>query len=77
MFNKLWRKTVEVIKTNVIDRLKSDAAKELQEEFEKKAKEKIKSKMRDLENAKKLRRRWRCRRCRWFLHPIVGECTGP
>lgn len=44
---------MEIVKTNIIDKLKSDAAKELQAEFEEKAKNKIKTKLRDLELAKK------------------------
>jgi hypothetical protein len=50
----IGRKIMEVIKTSVIDKLKSQAAKEIQEEFEEKARIKIKSKMRDLELAKKI-----------------------
>ena len=45
---------MEIIKTNLIDKLKSQAAKEIQEEFEEKARIKIKSKMRELELAKKI-----------------------
>lgn len=45
---------MEVVKKNVIDRLKSEAAKEIQAEFEDRAKHKIKNKLRDLEIAKKV-----------------------
>ena len=44
---------MEIIKSNVIDKIKSDAAKELQAEFEDKAKNLIKTKLRGLELAKK------------------------
>jgi len=44
---------MEVIKTTIIDKLKSEAAKELEAEFNEKAKNKIKCKMRELELAKK------------------------
>lgn len=45
---------MEVIKTNMLDKLKSDAAKEIQAEFEEKAKAQIKCKMRALEIAKQV-----------------------
>ena len=45
---------MEVVKSNTIDRLRSEAEKELENEFERRAKEKIKIKLRDLKNAKKL-----------------------
>lgn len=54
MFTKKVGKIMEVIKTSVIDKLKSEAAKEIQAEFEEKAKSKIKGKLRDLEMAKKV-----------------------
>jgi len=47
-------KIVEIIKTSNIDKLKSEAAKEIQAEFEASAKLKIKNKMRDLEMATKV-----------------------
>lgn len=45
---------MKLIKDNLIDKLKSDAAKELQEEFEERAKNKIKQKLRDLELARRV-----------------------
>jgi hypothetical protein len=53
-FLKKVEKIMEVIKTSVIDKLKSEAQKEIQAEFEERAKAKIKSKLRDLEMAKKV-----------------------
>lgn len=50
----LKKKVVEIIMQNVIDKLKSEAEKEIQEEFESKAKARIKEKLRDLEMAKKV-----------------------
>lgn len=49
-----WRKVMEVIKTTVLDKLKSEAQKEIEAEFNEKAKSKIKCKMRDLELARKV-----------------------
>lgn len=54
MFIKTMGKIMEVVKSNVIDKLKSEAAKEIQAEFEEKAKARIKGKLRDLELAKKV-----------------------
>jgi hypothetical protein len=51
---KLLGKIMKEIKVNVIDKLKSEAAKEIQKEFEDDAKAKIKRKMKDLEVAKKI-----------------------
>lgn len=50
----LRRKVVEIIKTSIVDKLRSEASKEIQAEFEEKAKGQIKSKLRDLEMAKKV-----------------------
>lgn len=54
MLIKTMGKIMEVVKKNVIDKLKSDAQKELQAEFEEKAKSRIKGKLKDLELAKKI-----------------------
>jgi hypothetical protein len=54
MLIKLGAKIMEVVKSNIMDRLRSEAQKELDEEFESKAKEKMKIKLRDLRNAQKL-----------------------
>jgi hypothetical protein len=53
-FLKKVERVMEVIKASVIDKLKSEAAKEVQAEFEERAKGKIKGKLRDLEMAKKV-----------------------
>jgi hypothetical protein len=53
-FLKKVEKIMEVVKSNVLDKLKSEAAREIQAEFEERAKEKIKCKLRDLEMAKKV-----------------------
>lgn len=50
----LRKKAMELIKSSLIDKLKSEAAKEIQAEFEEKAKKKIKSKLYDLEMARKV-----------------------
>lgn len=45
---------MEIIKTTVLDKLKSEAKREIQEEFEEVAKERIKKKLKDLKLAKKV-----------------------
>lgn len=45
---------MEIIKTTVLDKLKSEATREIQEEFEEVAKERIKKKLKDLKLAKKV-----------------------
>jgi len=47
-------KVMEVVKTNVLDKLKSEAAKEIQAEFEERAKGRIKAKLKELELAKRV-----------------------
>lgn len=49
----IGRELVEIIKTTTVEKLKLEAAKELEAEFNEKAKIKIKCKMRELELAKK------------------------
>lgn len=51
---KIMGKIMQVVKSNVIDKLKSEAEKEIQAEFEEKAKQRIKTKLRDLELARKV-----------------------
>ena len=53
-FLKKVERIMEVVKSSVLDKLKSEAEKEIQAEFESRAKEKIKGKLRDLEVAKKV-----------------------
>jgi hypothetical protein len=54
MLYEYREKIMKIVKDNIIDKLKSDAAKELQEEFEERAKNKIKQKLRDLELARRV-----------------------
>jgi hypothetical protein len=53
MLYEYREKIMKIVKDNIIDKLKSDAAKELQEEFEERAKTRIKQKLRDLQLARR------------------------